>query len=87
MSLLESGGSFAIGALVATVSILKAVWGYVTSHITRGQAQQIFTDAKKVIADYQTAKANGMNPEDELKLAQDTIALIEEIIADLEPKK
>jgi len=81
MDLVSMGLSFLGGFGVAAIGLYK----FVASRITLDEARQIYRDAKKAIDDYRAAVANGsITPDDRLKIAEDAVATIEEIIKDLE---
>lgn len=61
------------------------MWRYVSSRITAEEAQRIYTKAKTTIDEYEKAKADGaLTTDEKLKLADEAIGVIQEIIKDLE---
>lgn len=82
MDLITAGAAFIVGLISAAVGTYK----FLASRITPEKAKRIYQDVKKTIADYEDAKSRDgtLNADDKIKLAEDVIATIEEIVKDLE---
>lgn len=73
------------GGVVGLIVTGLAMWHYVSSRITAEEAQRIYTKAKTTIDEYEKAKADGaLTTDEKLKLADEAIGVIQEIIKDLE---
>lgn len=79
---LQSGiGGFLAGVAVTAVALYR----YFKSRISPDEAYEIYKKAKKTIDNYNTAMQDGtLSPEDQLALAKDAIATLEEFLKALE---
>ncbi len=75
------GESFVAGIVIAGFGVYRLV----NSRITPEKAQRIRQDVEKAIADYNAAKEKGpLTADDKLKLAEDALDTLQEIVKDLE---
>jgi len=73
------------GVIVGIIATGLALYGYIKSRITVAEAQQIYTQAKAVVTEYNAAKATGTLTSDEkLKLAEEALATLMTVVKDLE---
>lgn len=79
-----SGGEICsfLGGVGAT---LLVVYRFIASRISPEEVRRIYNKAKKILDDYEKAKEDGkITLEERLKLAEETLELLKEIIKDLE---
>lgn len=73
--------SFILGAFAAGI----ALWRYVRNHISPEEAARIYKKASDAIQEYEKAKIDGnLTTAEKLIIAEDVIAVIDEVIKDLE---
>lgn len=81
MDFVSIGLGFLGGLAVAGIGL----YNFVKARISPEEAKRIYQAAKQTIADYRVAMANGsLTPDEKLKIAEDAVKAVEEIIKDLE---
>jgi len=81
MDFITIGLSFIGGIAVSGIGL----YNFVKKRISPEEAKRIYTAAKQTIDDYRAAMAKGsLTPDDKLKIAEDAVKAVEEIIKDLE---